>query len=624
MSTLLQVGYEHHQAGRLVEAERSYRKFLRRDRRNPDCWHLLGVLCYQSERYAEALDLISRAIRINAAQPLYHCHLGSVFHAQGKHEKALLHYTKALDLDPGSLETLERLGLLYCQTMRFDEAQLYYERALALHPKNVFLWSGFGDVLRLQGRLDEAIGIYLNALRLDPYHPPALINLAASLETQGRLDMAASLYERAQALAPRMPEPYYNRGNIYMAQGQLLEAQEQFGQAIKLQPLYADAHNNLGTVFYLRNQTDDAMASYKQAIASRRGFADAHANLGNTLRSKGLLEEAVIQYREALSVDPALPEAHLNLGMIDLLHGRYQEGWKGYEWRRRVKSNITPPVISHPLWDLSSPRGKRILLHSEQGLGDTLQFLRFVPMLHQAGAEVVLQIPERLKRLASGLDGVVGIVGPNEPLPEFSCHYPLMSLPFAFGTTLDNLPSDVPYLVVPGEASQKASLLDWATPLLRVGLAWAGSVRDERDRVRSIPFFDLEPLLAQQGVQFYSLQLEALNTDQRSTAGRLIDLSAPVTDMADTAAHIQRLDLVITVDTSIAHLAGALGKPTWIMLPASPDWRWLLERQDSPWYPSVRLFRQTNSQGWSEVISRITSTLAEVEAGTLPKTFVCG
>jgi hypothetical protein len=297
--------------------------------------------------------------------------------------------------------------------------------------------------------------------------------------------------------------------------------------------------------------------------------------------------------------------------MIQLIQGNLTSGWIEYEWRWRIQDfSFYNRKFSSPMWHGEPLNGQRILLHSEQGLGDCLQFLRYLPMVQAAGGIVVLEIPARLQRLAAQLPGVTHFAVTGEPLPPFDQHCPLMSLPLVFGTNLETIPSKVPYLSIPPDALQKASALQWPTEGLRVGLAWAGSSQHAMNQFRSISLSILQPLFDIKEVKFFSLQIDTAAKQLRTINATITDLSSVTTDMADTAAQIAQLDLVISVDTSVAHLAGALAKPFWLLLSCDTDWRWLLEREDSPWYPTARLFRQTILGDWSSVVDRVASSLA--------------
>ena len=293
---------------------------------------------------------------------------------------------------------------------------------------------------------------------------------------------------------------------------------------------------------------------------------------------------------------------------MELLAGNFTKGWRDYEIRSRRKN--APRRFPEPLWRGDSLNGARILLHAEQGLGDTLQFLRYVPMVQAAGGTVILDVPRSLLRLAAELPGIATLIGTGDPLPPFEWHCPLMSLPLAFGTSLDSIPGPVPYLRVPAKAWKKAEGLQWPDKGLRVGVVWSGNPLFPEDWIRSIPLRSFASMFRREGVHFFSLQMGPAAAQLAEVNAPVIDLRVAIVDMADTAALIAKLDLVITVDTAVAHLAGALGKTTWVLLPFAPDWRWLIEREDSPWYSTMRLFRQPGFGDWGSVLERVRDELA--------------
>jgi hypothetical protein len=346
------------------------------------------------------------------------------------------------------------------------------------------------------------------------------------------------------------------------------------------------------------------------ALDLRSEDAEAHLRLGRELQDQGRIEEALAWYERALAFRPDFADAHVAKAMNLLLRGHYAEGWQSYEWRWRMETFSSPKRnFPQPQWRGEALRGRRILLHGEQGFGDCLQFLRYVPMVQAAGGVVVLEIQGRLMRMCALLPGVTELFAYGQPLPAVDCHCPLLSLPLAFGTALESIPAKVPYLSIPSEARERARRIAWPVDGLRVGLVWAGSANHLKDKVRSLGLAMFEPLLALEGVHFFSLQLGEAANQRSAEDSRISDLGLMTRDMADTAAQIEQLDLVLSVDTSVAHLAGALGKPLWVLLSDVADWRWLRSREDSPWYPTARLFRQKERGNWGEVLERVGAEL---------------
>ncbi len=382
---------------------------------------------------------------------------------------------------------------------------------------------------------------------------------------------------------------------------------------IALEPSYAEAHSNLGNALASNGQFDDAIAAHRQAIALKPNYAEAHSNLGNALAGKGQLDSAIAAHRQAIALNPNLSEAHKNLALALLARNDFQEGWEEYEWRWKCKELPFPRDSAQPQWDGSSLEGRTILLHAEQGFGDAIQFIRYLPMVAQRGGKIIIACQGELQRLfqtmAEGCHIVV--VGPSPPAFDFHC--PLLSLPRAFATTLANIPNIVPYLQADAEDARRwqRRLADHCS-IVKVGLVWAGKAAHKNDRNRSMKLARLAPLAQAPGVLFFSLQKGEAAVEGKTPPAslELIDWTEELKDFADTAALIANLDLVIAVDTAVAHLAGAMGKPVWTLLPFVPDWRWMLERKDSPWYPSMRLFRQPSLGDWDSVVTRVAEALS--------------
>ncbi len=368
--------------------------------------------------------------------------------------------------------------------------------------------------------------------------------------------------------------------------------------------------NNRGNTLKELKRYDDALASYDRALALEPGFAGAHHNRGVTLQELKRYDDALASYERASALRPDFVEAHWNESLVRLQLGDFHGGWRKYEqgWKTGLRGE--PRGFAQPRWTGAEPlAGRTLLLHVEQGFGDTIQFVRYAPLAAAAGARVILEAYPLLTTLLSEVEGVNAVVSRGEPLPAFDLHCPLLSLPLAFGTELDTIPARVPYLTAP-----PARLARWGARLpraggLRVGLAWSG--RETPDPNRSVALAQLAPLFDLPGIHFVSLQKDVRDSDEAALRGRpeLLHLGPDLADFADTAAVIEQLDLVISIDTAVAHLAGALGKPVWILLPFSSDWRWLLDRDDSPWYPTARLFRQDETRAWDTVIARVRAAL---------------
>ena len=451
-----------------------------------------------------------------------------------------------------------------------------YSKVVEIEPRVVAAWQMIAAIHQLQGRLDQAITSYEQVLGLDPNHVEALNNLGVALHSQGKIESALDCLQRAA----------------------------------RLEPDYADAHSNLGNVLQEQGKLDEAVASYRQALRLEPAYFDALNNLGNTLRAQGKLAESAAAYERALHVKPDNPQVRMSRALCWLQMGDFERGWAEYEWRLNCKE-FSIPAFRHPRWDGSPLQGRPILLYADHGLGDSIQFIRYAPMVKARGGRVIVACQAPLARLMATCPGVDQVVAEGSLLPDFAFYAPLMSLPRIFGTSLASIPAQVPYL-----AAETALVEQWHRELgqgggFRIGIAWQGNPRYLRDRQRSFRLGQLEPLAHFAGVRLFSIQ-KGFGIEQIAELdGRfaVTDIGSRFTDFMDTAAVMREIDLVITLDSSLAHLAGALGAPAWVAIPIAADWRWLTEREDSPWYPTMRLFRQKRWGDWDEVFERMAGEL---------------
>jgi TPR repeat/Tetratricopeptide repeat len=384
--------------------------------------------------------------------------------------------------------------------------------------------------------------------------------------------------------------------------------------ASRIQPNNAQVINSRGIVLHKAARFSEAIASFDKAVSLNPRYADAHINRGLSMRETGRLDEAIASFERAIQLDPDSPEGHYNRGLTYLLLGDLVQGWAEYEWRWKAKVVTTTHHLSQPRWDGGDIASKRLLLHAEQGFGDAIQMARFVPLLSRRCRRIILECPPSLFRIFGSLDANVELVRLGDPLPEFDVHCPMMSLPFALRTTLETIPAKTPYLRANSEMVDRwSSRILNGSKKMRVGLVWAGRPELKHDHNRSLRLEQFGPLFKIDNLQLYSLQKGPAADQIHSLSHQttLIDHTSELNDFADTAALIENLDLVISVDTAVAHLAGAMGKATWILLSYVPDWRWLLNREDTPWYPTMRLLRQSTSGNWDELFNRVAKDLAD-------------
>ncbi|MCS6766520.1 MAG: tetratricopeptide repeat protein [Candidatus Protistobacter heckmanni] len=474
-----------------------------------------------------------------------------------------------------------------------------------------------GDPASALQRLDSVLSArpqLPDAQLPDAQLPDALLLRAIALQMLGRVDEALQAYDRLVALQSGNAMGWSNMGVLLAGQRRHGEALDAFDKALALAPDYLDALNNRGNVLHRLNRFEAAVVDFDRVLAQQPGYARAWNNRGNALKELHRFDEAMRDYVQAAALDPAYATQHWNISLLALLRGDFAQGWDKYEWRWQWEDFSSPRRdFPQPQWRAGQPlEGKTILLHAEQGIGDTIQFVRYAPMLKALGGRVVLEVQPALKALLDGMPGADLVLTQGQALPAFDLHCPILSLPLAFGTGPSDIPAPASYLSAP--AARRAHWRKKAAALLggegapRVGLVWSGNPNHSNDHNRSIPPALLARALeAAPGAELISLhkELRAEEAAWLRANPRIRFVGAELNDMADTAALIEQLDLVISVDTSVAHLAGALGKPTWLLVPHLPDWRWQLGREDSPWYPAMRLFRQDVARDWSTVLGRV-------------------
>lgn len=601
----LQKGLQLHQAGQLPEAGEIYKKILETDPNNVDALNLMGVLLQSGGQLDTAIVLLEQATKLAPDYAAPFVNLGNALQLAGRAEDAVDAFEKAMALEPGGPEAANNLASALNDLGRHEEAVRACQSALKLKPGFAEAHNNMGNALAAQGKHEEAEESYEKALEISPTNATALFNLGNALTGQGRTEDALEQYRMAVALDNANAEKHYNYANTALELDQYEQAAESFQNAIDIDENYLDAHCNLGSALQSMGRLDDAIASFRRALEMASGKA---AND---------------------DPNPGAADLHWNLALALLQNGDFDEGWAEYEWRWQNPSFTTPQKnVPQPLWDGGDLTGKTILLHAEQGLGDTLQFIRYAPLVAAKGGRVVVECRGPLVRLLKetpGVDQVVeqaadkgqvqvagDVFGQEAALPAFDYHAPLMSLPHLFKTTLESIPADGPYLAPPAEAAVDSRIHEGGG--LKVGFAWAGSPTRAKDHARSIDPRRFEALFDVPGVRFFSLQVGGGmgGFDKLAHADNVIDLGADFADFADTAAAVKALDLVICVDTAVAHLAGGLGVPAWVLLHASGGYLWLQGRDDSPWYPGLRLFRQPAPGDWDSVFAIVKEEMGKL------------
>lgn len=569
-----------HQQGQLTQAQTKYEEVLAVQPRHFDALNLLGVIALQRGNPATALELLDSAIEIDPNNAAVHFNRGAVLQQLNRPEESLASYDQAIAIKPNYAESFCNRGLVLAQLKRWDAALASYDRAVAIKPDFAQAHFNRGIVLKELGRWDEAL----------------------------------AGYEQAVSLEPGFAEGYCNRGLVLAQLDRWDAALASYDQAIAIKPQFTEAHFNRGLVLSKLDQADAALASFDRAIALKADFAEVYYNRGLVLAHVMQVDAALTSYERAIAIRPGYAEAHQNRSWMLLLSGDLARGWIDYEWRWKDANGADikhKRDLRRPLWlGDASIAGKTILLHAEQGLGDTLQFCRYARRVAELGARVILEVPPPLAPLLENLEGVSTLVRQGSPLPDFDFQCPLLSLPLAFNTTLASIPVSAGYLSAdPVKAAQWRGALG-EKRAVRVGLAWSGSTLHKNDHNRSIPLAQILKHLPA-GFEYVSLQKDLRDIDRRvlESNPNIVNFADAVNDFSHTAALCACLDVVISVDTSVAHLGGALGKRTWILLPYHADWRWLTDRDDSPWYPSVKLYRQTDIGDWIGVLKRVHADL---------------
>ncbi|MBW4579254.1 MAG: FkbM family methyltransferase [Tildeniella nuda ZEHNDER 1965/U140] len=642
--------HQCYQAGQLAEAETLYRQMLKQDPEQIAALTWLALIVDQLGRPEESIAYYDRLLSLQPSAEV-HSNLGTLLCRLGRVQEGLEHQQQAVALKPDQPETHYNLGVILSQIGQIDQAIAHYQQVIALAPNYGAAHNNLAMALYKQGKLEDAIAHYQQAVVLNPNHVNALNGLGVALFHHGQVEQAIEHYERAIALKPDSFSSYNNLGTALQKQGKLEEAATYYQQALALNPEYASAHDNLGTVLQEQGKVEAAIASYRRALALDPNLANAYNNLGSALQAQGRVDEAIASclqaiqlqpdhadahnnyasglvdrgdfgtaieyYKQAIYYKPNHANAHLNLGIVLLLLGDLKQGFEEYHWRwqNRQCASLRYP---NALWDGSDLNGKVILLTAEQGYGDTIQFARYASLVAQRGGHVVIACQKPLLRLLNTIPGIDRCVDRANVDVQTHVHAPLLDLPLLLGTTLETIPSDVPYLTPSSDFHLPiaADCLTLQTPHptpFKIGIVWAANPDSSTSGKRSCGLERFLSLLNLSGVALYSLQKNPTEADLALLeAHPIVQLHEQLQDFADTAAAIAQLDLVISVDTAVAHLAGALGKPVWTLLANVADWRWLRDRDDTPWYPTMRLFRQAQEGDWDGVFEEVAEALRSV------------
>ena len=642
-------GLALHQQGKLGEAAKIYEDVLRADKTHFAALHCLGGIAYQTGNLERAVELIDRAVRINPKIAATDPYRSAALNQLNRHEEALAVCDEAIRLKPDFVELhYNRANALY-GLGRLADALVSYDKVIQLRPDFAEAWSNRGNALQGLGRVedalfncnkaialkpsyaqahynrgnalydlsrfDEALASYDTALKLKPDHAQGWNNRGKTLGELKRIDDAVASFDRAIAFKPDYAQAWDNRGNLLNDAERFDEALASYDRAIAAKPDFADAWSNRGTALQYLYRLDEALACHDKAIALKPDSAQAHCNRASVLNCFNRSTEALAGFNQAIALQPDFARAYFNRAITELSNGDMENGWRDFEWRREIVEMSGSRIFPRPpLNSVADIEGKTILVHYEHGFGDTLQFYRYLELLHQRGAKILFHVQKKLRRLLTPHDNFITFVELDDPSLNYDYHVPMMSLPLLFGTTLATMPANVPYIAADGALVEK-----WRARLggdgFKIGICWSGSLTHIRGHNgRIFPLTSLENLAKLPDVRFVSLQKGGGEDDLKSLPkGMKVesfdDLDAGGDAFMDTAAIMKSLDLVITNDTSLSHLAGALGVPAWVALQFAADWRWLRDRADSPWYPTLRLFRQKHDRDWSDVFQEMEMNL---------------
>jgi len=660
---LLAQGWGCQHRGDALQAEQLYLQAVQMDGSHHEAWSCLGVLCLQQGRLDDASGYLRRVVQLKPDWAAAHSNLGVALAGRGLRAEAIASFEEALKLDPRQTDARYNLGNALREEGRLEEAVACFREVLARQPAYAAAHTNLGWILFNLGRPAEAGPHLRRAVELAPNDAPAHHNLGRllieqdqlaeairclqqacrlqpdgdahatlgiALAKQGRSQEALASLKEAARFKPDSPDVLNSAGVVHAEQGDFEAALSAFQEALRLRPDFADVLANQGDALRRYGRLEESEASLRRALELQNNHVHAHHNLALTLADEQKMAEALHEFEEALGREPENPTWRRNRALIWLRLGEWDKGWPEFEYRWKCKefvrsSGRSRHAITQPRWDGSPLAGKTILLHTEQGLGDTMQFIRYAPLVQARGGKVLLECPTALHPLLAYFPGIERLLAEGSSPPAFDVHAPLMSLPGIFGTTVSSVPAAVPYLYAHPQLAKH-----WQRELepikgFRIGICWQGNRKFAGDRLRSFSLSELMPLARLPRVRLVSLQKGPAMEQLAQVRGHfeITDLGERLDQTAgafmDTAAVMANLDLVITCDTAIGHLAGALGIPVWLALSFVSDWRWLLDRPDTPWYPTMRLFRQQTLGKWEDIFASMARELERL-LSAVPRT----
>jgi tetratricopeptide (TPR) repeat protein len=612
LQSMLQQAIQAFQDGNFDGADLILKEVLQSDINTADAVFELGIAYAKANRFMEASAVFCclQPYKNNDVRIPYN--LGLIHSLQGSHQLALAAYDLALNIQPDDAEVLINKGSIYNDIQNYGLALKVLEKAIQIRPDIPEAWSNKGIALSGLNFYRESINDFNEAIRLAPNYHEAWSNKSVPLNKLKRFLEASQACDKALSMKPDYAEAYYNKGNALSGLKRLDESIVNFDKALSLKPSYAEAWMNKGNALSGLKRLDESIVNFDKALSLKPSYAEAWMNKGVTLHELKRFDEAIAHYDKALSLKPDYHEASWNKSLSLLLQGDFENGLPLYESRWDLENGseiVGKRFFDKPTWlGIDSLKDKIILLYAEQGLGDSIQFCRYVKLVAGLGSKVILEVPQSLAGLMNGLEGVSQLVIKGEDLPFFDYQCPLLSLPLAFKTNLNTIPNPSRYINLDNHSNK---IMEWKERLglktkPRVGLVWSGNSYHKNDHNRSLLLQEILPFLTNQ-YEYISLQKEVREIDKLTLGSNphILSFNSYLNNFLDTAALIDNLDLVISVDTSMAHLSAALEKKTLVLLPSVPDWRWLLDREDSPWYPSIKLYRQTSVGDWNGVLDKV-------------------
>ena len=626
----LQEAIVFHQSGQLQRAEQIYQQVLQISPRNADALNLLGFLAYQVGRCEVAANLIAKAIEVDSKQYIFFINLGLVRQEQGELDKSIEAYHKAIEINPNDSDVYNNLGNTLQEQGELDKSIEAYYKAIEINPNDARIYYNLGAAQKKQGKLDNAIQTYQQAIEINPDDAEIYNSLGTTLQKQEKLDQAIQVYRRALEINPNYSEAFYNLGLALQEQGELDQAIQAYHRALEINPNYSEAYNNLGIALKEQENLDDAIQAYHRALEINPNYSEAYNNLGNVLKEQGKLDDAVLAYRSALGINPDYSEAHNNLGLVLLLQGNFSSGWREYEWRLKCKELgffLNKRDFPQVFWNGSDLNGKTILVWAEQGIGDEIMLASMLPTLLKMNSNIIVECDKRLVPLFQRSFPFIQFVPREDPanpkLLDTTIDYqiPMGSLGQWLRADKDAfLPKQESYLqACPNRVGQlQEKYRSLAGDKLLVGISWKSTGIDKkRAQTKNAPLKHWTPILSQKDCYFVNLQYGNIREEIEAytiATGYPIYIDEeidPLSDLDGFAAQVSVLDLIVSTSNTTVHMSGGLGKKVWVLLSSRPDWRWMLEEENTPWYQTVRLFRQEKSGDWEGVFQRISSALKQ-------------